>query len=171
MSTNCQARSERSTSARCALAAVALLALGSACSRSEAAPNVESPPAAPAVPAASRVDADTYTAEIRLSGAAKAGEESIAEVVLTPKRDYHINKAYPYKFKTLDPAPDGVKFPKPVLQKADGTFDEKSGKFRVPFVVAKAGKAKVGGTLSLSVCSEANCIMDKKELEVAVDVK
>ena len=70
-----------------------------------------------------------------------------------------------------DPAPDGVTFPKPVLQRADGSFEEKKGYFKVPFTAAKAGKVTIGGTLYLSVCSDANCIMDKVPLEVAVDVK
>ena len=62
-------------------------------------------------------------------------------------------------------------FPKPILQRADGSFEEKKGYFKVPFTAAKAGKVTLGGTLYLSVCSDANCIMDKVPLEVAVDVK
>ncbi len=41
----------------------------------------------------------------------------------------------------------------------------------MPFVAAKAGKATISGTLLLSVCSDANCIMDKVPLELTVDVK
>jgi DsbC/DsbD-like thiol-disulfide interchange protein len=64
-----------------------------------------------------------------------------------------------------------VTYPKPILQRADGTFEEKKGSFKVPFTAAKAGPVTIAGTLSLSVCSDANCIMDKVPLEVAVDVK
>jgi hypothetical protein len=38
-------------------------------------------------------------------------------------------------------------------------------------VAAKPGKYAIAGTLFLSVCSDANCIMDKVPLEVSVDVK
>ncbi len=38
-------------------------------------------------------------------------------------------------------------------------------------MAAKSGKVTIAGTLSLSVCSDANCIMDKVPLELAVDVK
>jgi hypothetical protein len=38
-------------------------------------------------------------------------------------------------------------------------------------MAAKAGKYTIAGTFYLSVCSEANCIMDKAPLEVSVDVK
>ncbi|HVY46409.1 MAG TPA: hypothetical protein VHB21_11045, partial [Minicystis sp.] len=116
-------------------------------------------------------DADNYVVDARPAGAAKAGEASAIDVVLTTKGDYHINKQYPYKFKLADPAPAGVTFPKPVLVRADGSFDEKTAKFHVPFVASKSGKVTVGGTFSLSVCSDANCIMDKQNVDVDVDVK
>ena len=90
---------------------------------------------------------------------------------LTTKGEYHLNKQYPYKFKVAEPAPEGVTFPKPLLERGDGSFEEKSCAFKVPFVAAKSGKAVVGGTLSMSVCSDANCVMDKQAVEVAVDVQ
>ena len=123
------------------------------------------------VGAGPKTDSDTFTAEIKVTTPYKAGAEGVVEVVLAPKGAYHTNAQYPYKFKAADPAPDGVTFPKPLLARADGTFEEKKGTFKVPFVAAKAGKYTIGGMLHLSVCSEANCIMDKVALEVPVDVK
>jgi len=155
------------------LAGVALALLGSGCSNSEAAPSRATPSPAPsaAVQAGARTDNDKYTAEIQANGAYKSGAEGAVDVVLTPKGGYHINAQYPYKFKLSDPAPEGVTFPKAILARADGSFEEKKGSFRVPFVAAKAGKVTVAGTLYLSVCSDANCIIEKEPLEVAVDVK
>jgi hypothetical protein len=145
-----------------------------ACSKSEAAtsrPQAEPTKAATGVAAGAKAESENYIAEIKVTGPYAAGKEGTVEVVLVPKGSYHINAQYPYKFKATDPAPAGVTFPKPLLQRADGTFEEKKGSFKVPFVAAKAGKATVSGTLSLSVCSDANCIMDKVELAVDVDVK
>ncbi len=150
-------------------AALALAAFASGCSKSEAAPARRSAPESTTV-SATRAETENYVAEIKATGSYKAGAEGAVEVTLTPKGGYHTNAQYPYKFKAADPAPEGVSFPKPVLQRADGSFEEKRGFFKVPFVAAKAGKATIGGTLSLSVCSDANCIMDKVPLEVAVDV-
>ena len=147
-------------------------ALAAGCSKSEAAPaRGGSSKESASVSKGPKAETETYVAEIKASGAYKAGAEGTVDVTFATKGDYHINKQYPYKFKATDPAPEGISFSKPILQRADGAFEEKSGSFKVPFTVAKAGKATVSGTLSLSVCSDANCIMDKVELSVDVDVK
>ncbi len=93
------------------------------------------------------------------------------KITIASKGGYHINPQYPYKFKAAAPAAEGVTYPKPVLQRADGTFEETRGTFVVPFVAAKAGKATIGGVLHLSVCTTGNCVMDKVPLEVTVDIK
>jgi len=155
------------------LIAVSGLAFAFACNRSEAAPPSKPAPtdSAGAVAGGPKAETDTYAAELKLAGPCKAGGECTFEVTLDTKASYHINKSYPYKFKAADPPQEGVSYPKPILKREDGTFEEKHGSFRVPFAVAKAGKAKVGGTFNLSVCSDANCIMDKVTLESDVDVK
>jgi hypothetical protein len=152
-------------------AALALAALGTGCGKSEAATSRRATTEPSSVGAGAKAETDNYLAEIRASGSYKAGTEGTVEVVLTAKSGYHTNAQYPYKFKASDPPPEGVTFPRPVLVRADGTFEEKRGSFRVPFLAAKAGKPTIGGTLYLSVCSDANCIMDKVPLEVPVDVK
>jgi hypothetical protein len=121
-------------------------------------------------PSGSKADAANYTAEIVAAGAYKAGAEGTVQITVVPKGGYHINPQYPYKFKANAPG-EGLSYPKPMLQRADGKFEEMRGTFQVPFVAAKAGKTTVGGTLNLSVCSAANCIVDKVPLELVVDVK
>ncbi len=59
----------------------------------------------------------------------------------------------------------GRSYPKPLLKREDGVFDETKGVFKVPFVAAKKGKTKVAGVLFVSFCSAANCLMQKQELE------
>jgi hypothetical protein len=152
-------------------AVIALCAPMLGCSKSEAATSRPSTAESAPIAATAKADTDNFTAELKAGGAYKAGAEAAVEVFLTPKGGYHTNAQYPYKFKLADPAPDGVTFPKPVLVRGDGSFEEKKGYFKVPFVAAKPGKVTIAGTLSLSVCSDANCIMDKVPLEVAVDVK
>lgn len=150
----------------------AAFAVASGCSKSEAAPaRGTTHESAASVAAGPKSETDTYIAEIRSGGGYKAGAEGTVEVALKVKGAYHTNDQYPYKFKTAEPAPDGVTYPKPMLQRADGKFDKTSGTFKVPFTAAKPGKYKIGGKFSLSVCSEANCIMDKVDLEVEVEVK
>jgi hypothetical protein len=123
------------------------------------------------LPLVSRSETDSYVAEIKSTGTYAVGKEGVVEIVVTAKEPFHVNEAYSYKFRTPDPAPENVTYPKPLLTRADGTFDAKTGMFRLPFVVSKAGKHKIGGTLSLSVCSAASCVMEKVELAVDVEAK
>ncbi len=124
-----------------------------------------------AIPLDAKIDRDAFTAEITSSGSYQAGTEGTVKITLVPKGDRHINPDYPHQFKTTDPAPEGVTYPKPVLSKADGSFGEKLGTFSLPFTVSKAGKAKIGGTLRLSVCNDSQCVLDKVDLAIDVDVK
>lgn len=153
-----------------ALSALAF-AISLGCGKSEAAQNRGATTESAAVAAGPKAETETYVAEMKASGAYAAGKEGVVEIALSTKGDYHINKQYPYKFKAADPAPEGVSFPKPVLTRDAGTFEEKKGSFKLPFVAAKAGKTTVKGTLYMSVCSDANCVMDKVELSLDVDVK
>jgi hypothetical protein len=95
----------------------------------------------------------------------------LVEVLVEAKGDYHINDKYPYKFKSEDPPPTGMRYPKPVVGKEDGVFEEKKLTLKVPFVSETLGEKRVAGTLSLSVCSAANCLIDKQPLEVTVKVQ
>jgi hypothetical protein len=121
-------------------------------------------------PASSKADAANYAAEIAAGGSYKAGAEGTVTVTVIAKGEYHMNPQYPYKFKTNAPS-DGLTYPKPTLQRGDGKFEGIRGTFQVPFVAAKAGKVSVGGILNLSVCSAANCVVDKVPLEIVVEVK
>jgi hypothetical protein len=118
--------------------------------------------------AAGKAEAASYSVELKPMGAYKVGDEGQVELVLNTKSPYHTNKEYPYKFKT---AGTDVKYSKDVFVRADGAFEEKRATFKIKFKPTKAGKAKVGGTFYLSSCSEANCVTDKVELDVEIDVK
>ncbi|MEJ7727997.1 MAG: hypothetical protein WKG00_02165 [Polyangiaceae bacterium] len=172
MSTDTSSRTRRAATFALVVAGTALAL---ACNKSEAAPAagrestgdpVESAPAA-----GPKQESETFIASIAPAGDCSSGKECTVEVTLVPKGAYHINDQYPTKWKVADPAAEGVTYPKPLLKKEDGKFEAKKGTFRVPFVAAKAGKAKVAGTLSLSVCSDANCIMEKAPLEIEVAVR
>jgi hypothetical protein len=155
------------------LSLVALVALSAAaCSQSEAAtPRGPTTETAAAPAKGPKIDTEAYTVEMKATGKYKAGQEGTVEVTLVPKPPYKINDKYPIKFKLSDPAPEGVKFPKAVLKREDGTVDDKKALFKVPFIAEKAGKAKVSGVLYMSCCTDANCLMDKQEVEAVVDVE
>lgn len=178
MNTSFRRTSQRSTIADSACLATLLglaFVLAAGCSQSEAATRpsmVEAESAPLADPAKGpKIEGEHYTIEMKPMGEYKAGQEAAVEVIIASKAGYHINAQYPYKFKVAEPAPEGVTFPKPLLKREDGTFGEQRGSFKVPFTAAKSGKTKIAGVLSFSVCSEANCLMDRQALALDVDVK
>lgn len=134
-------------------------------------PALAAPVASSSAIHANKKDKDSFTVELKASGPYKKGVEGTVELVLKSKGGHHVNQDYPAKFKVADPAPEGITFPKKILKKEDGKFEEHEATLKIPFVAANAGKAKIGGTFSFSVCSDKNCFMEKADLEVEVDVK
>ncbi len=120
---------------------------------------------------APKAEKDAFTAELKAPATCAAGKECKAEVSLKAKGTFHINDKYPLKFKVGEPPLPGVSYSKPIVKREDGAFGEKEGTLPVAFTVAKAGKTKVTGTFSFSVCSASQCQMEKVDLEVDVDVK
>jgi hypothetical protein len=135
-----------------------------------ASPNAANAAAQPAAVGAASFDNANYSAKIASAGPCKKDQTCAAEIVVQAKGEYHINDKYPYRFKLEDPPPAGLKYPKPVIGKEDGTMDEHKVTLKVPFVPSSAGDKKVAGSLSLSVCSAANCLMDKQQLDLTVKV-
>jgi hypothetical protein len=164
-----------------ALWSIGLAAVG--CGKvSEAAPSAGNAQAAPASPnvatnaavqpavGSASFDNANYSAKIASAGPCKKDQTCAAEIVVQAKGEYHINDKYPYRFKLEDPPPAGLTYPKPVIGKEDGTMDEHRVTLKVAFVPSSTGDKKVAGTLSLSVCSAANCLMDKQQLDLTVKV-
>jgi hypothetical protein len=122
--------------------------------------------------ATAKVETDSYVATmVPVGDGYTAGKEGTVEITITPKAKFHVNAQYPIKFKTVDPPPENITYPKPLLARADGTFSDTRGSFKLPFVAKSAGKVTVAGKLSLSVCSDSNCVMDKVDLELTVDAR
>jgi hypothetical protein len=153
---------------------------GTGCGKvSEAAPGSSAaalaaapPPSASSTPLVGvpMVEHANYSARIAPLGVCRKDQPCAVEITVAAKGDYHINDKYPYRFK-LDEPPVAVRYPKPVVGKEDATVEERKVTLKVPFVAESAGDKKISGTLSLSVCSAANCLMDKQSLEVAVKVE
>jgi hypothetical protein len=123
-----------------------------------------------AVPASTKLETENFLAEIGAAGPYKAGVAGSVKISLTTKGVFHINGQYPYRFKAGPPA-EGVSYPKPILERADGQFAEKTAIFTLPFVATHAGTFNLGGVFHMSVCSPASCLVQKAPLEIAVTVQ
>lgn len=123
------------------------------------------------VEAGARVDAEAYSVQIVPPTTFTVGKEATFEIVIKPKDKFHVNMQYPFKFKLADPPPDKVTFAKTTLVRADGQFTEQMGVMKLLATPTAPGTYKIVGKLALSVCSDANCVMDKVDLEVSVDAR
>lgn len=146
-----------------------LVLLGSAaigCNRSEAATNRDKPAAA-APTGGAKVETDDYSVELKPSGTYSKDKEGVIEVIIEAKGDKHINDQYPFKFTPKENDDVGYKGP---TGKDGGSFDAKKAVLRVSFTPKKSGTVKIAGKVSLSVCSDKNCLMEKQELDREVTV-
>lgn len=146
--------------------AVLLASAAAGCNRSEAA-TTRDKPAANAPAAGAKVDTDDYSVELKPSGSYTKDKEGVIEVIIEAKGDKHINEQYPFKFTPKES--DDVAYKGPT-GKDGGSFDAKKAVLRVPFTPKKSGSVKVAGKVSLSVCSDKNCLMEKQELDREVSV-
>jgi hypothetical protein len=149
-----------------------------ACDKLSTAPAPESA-SAPAPKA--HVAGNNYTIDTKVADCAP-GDECAATIRLVALGGYHINDTYPYKFTV---APADVASPRleflgkdakghGVFGKDDGDLvqdGEKVAVMSVHFKAHEAGKVAFAGTYKLSVCSEANCELERADLAFEGTVK
>ena len=136
------------------------------CSKSSQAAPSRDKPAAAAPANGPKVATDVYTAEMKTTGDYKKDAEGTIEVTVTVlSGEFHINDQYPHKFTPKDA--DGVTFKGPANK---DRADQKTLVIKVPFTPTKSGPLTVGGKLAISVCSDKNCLMEKQDLELALNV-
>jgi hypothetical protein len=126
------------------------------------------PETAEALAASSRVSESNFDLAIQPKGDYKAGQPGSVEVVLDAKGPFKVNDKYPYKFKVKETA--GLKYSGPVIK--DGVKLEKTrAVLPVPFTPESAGKKQIAGRFDFSVCTPERCLIEKRELTLAIDVK
>jgi hypothetical protein len=134
-----------------------------------AAPAPSGAPAPVAQAGTSRVSESQFELALAPSGTYQAGKEGAALVVLDAKAPFHVNDQYPIKFKVKEGA--GVKYAAAVVGKDKATVEKMKATLPVAFVPESAGQHTVAGQLLFSVCTDENCLMEKRDLSLTVDVK
>src|SRR5262249_11056050 len=110
-------------------------------------------------------------------GEAKAGNEAVARITVTPGAGYHVNTEYPIKL-TLTP-PSGVtlakdKFTAGGHDKARGdadALDEKQLAFAVKLTPAASGNYTINGNFKFAVCDRDQCLAKQETIAIAVAAK
>ncbi|MEY2929436.1 MAG: hypothetical protein RL033_185 [Pseudomonadota bacterium] len=113
------------------------------------------------------VSEEPFSTWLQVASPAKAGAPLQLEAVLVAKPPYHCNPEYPHKFK-LSSAPAGLAYPEETVRGAKVTPERTV--LSIPANAQSSGKPTVAGTLSFSVCTEERCLVEKRELSVALDV-
>jgi hypothetical protein len=97
---------------------------------------------------------------------------------LVATREFHVNDDYPYRFKA-DPT-KGLQFlgtdaaGKDLFTQPAGDWhkaDARTGELTVKFAPESPGAYSVSGTMKLSVCSEANCLLEQRHVSAPIVVK
>jgi hypothetical protein len=117
--------------------------------------------------AASKMSEPNFDLSINPKGAYKAGQAATVEIVLDAKAPFKVNDKYPYKFKVKEGG--GVKYPAAVIK--EGVKLEKTrAVLSVPFTPESDGKKEIAGRFDFSVCTPERCLIEKRELTLAIDV-
>lgn len=125
--------------------------------------------AAPAAGGTSRVSESQFELAIAASGGYQAGKVGTAEITLEAKPPFHVNDQYPIKFKVKEGA--GVKYAAAVVGKDKAKIEKQKATMPVAFTPESAGQQTVSGQFAFSVCTDENCLMEKRDLTLVVDVK
>jgi hypothetical protein len=114
------------------------------------------------------VQGEAFSTWLQAVSPVTAGSPATVEAVLVAKAPYHCNADYPHKFK-LGAAPAGLSYPEATVKGMQVSAERSV--LRIPVVAQSAGTATVKGTLHFSVCNDERCLVEKRELSLALDVK
>jgi len=126
-------------------------------------------PAPPAEAATNRYSEAAFDLVLQPKGSYAKGQPGEAEIVLSAKPPYHVNDKYPYKFKLKEAA--GLKFANLVVAKESVKFEPLRATVPVAFTPESAGPHTVSGQLSFSICTDDKCMIEKRDLALAVEAK
>ena len=122
----------------------------------------------PSAAAKARFDESNFDLKMQAKGSYKAGQAGSLEVVLDAKKPFKVNDKYPYKLKLAKS--DGVKYPAPIVKKDSVKLEPQRAVMTVAFTPESAGKKKIAGQFSFSVCTDDKCLIEKRDLALDVQV-
>jgi hypothetical protein len=145
--------------------------VGAGCDRSKEArgDTMDPPTNAAAARASDKFSEAAFELVLRPVGEYRAGQVGRVDAVLGARDPYHVNAEYPLKFTARTST--GIKYAREVVGKDAAKFEVKRATVPVEFTPETAGRKVVAGTLRFSVCNDQRCLIEKRELEVGIDVK
>ncbi len=135
----------------------------------QAASATTAPEAATALAAAAKFQEAAFELTLVSAGPYKAGQVGQVEIRLSAKQPYHCNDKYPYKFKSKPS--EGVVFEAPIVRTENGKLTKTELTLPVRFTPKAAGSTMIEGQFSFSVCTEDRCLVERRDLKLAVEVQ
>ncbi len=131
----------------------------------QVAPSPEAQPAAS--PGKPSYDENAFQLELRGPKAAKVGDTLELTIVLSAKNGYKVNAEYPVKFRFGQL--QGLKAEKAVVTKDDAKLEKMKVELPARVTVDQSGELTVKGKLSFSVCTDDQCLIEKRDLALPID--
>jgi hypothetical protein len=119
--------------------------------------------------AASRFNEAAYELSMRPVGAYRTGQPGVAEVVLVAKDPYHVNPEFPLMLRLREST--GVKYARTIVAKDRAKVEVKRATVPVEFTPEASGSRVLAGSLRFSVCNDQRCLVEKRELELGIEVR
>jgi hypothetical protein len=99
-----------------------------------------------------------------------AGQAGELEIALESRGEWHVNQEYPIRVDLK--AASGVALPKAELVKDDAKeFGEEKVRFLAPIEPSTAGKHEVTCDVSFAMCTEENCILERRTVAMELEVQ
>jgi hypothetical protein len=116
-------------------------------------------------------DGNHYALDAKGPGLVSVGGDGEIEIVLSAKDHFFVSDKHPYKLATTVDPVGAVQFEQTELGRSKATFTKTEARWKARFKGTKSGAARVGGTLSFSVCKRQDCVVENVEIVVPVTIR
>jgi hypothetical protein len=125
----------------------------------------------PAEAGGPRIETGSFLLEVSpVQPSYSAGRPGEVEIALESRGEWHVNEEYPIRVDLK--AEPGVTIPKAELVKDDAKeFGEEKVRFLAAVEPSAAGEHEVTCDVSFALCTEENCILERRTLAMKLEVK
>ena len=126
---------------------------------------------APSEPTGPRLETDSFVLEVAPAQSGfNVGKAGAVAIALESKGEWHVNQEYPIRVD-LTAAP-GVGLKDSTLEKGDAKeFTESNAQFLASLEPAEAGEHDVRCDVSFALCTDENCVLEKRSVAMQVKVQ
>ena len=98
-----------------------------------------------------------------------AGRAGEVEIALESRGEWHVNQEYPIRVD-IKAAPEVAVLKRELVKDDAKEFGDEKVRFLAPIEPSKAGKHEVTCDVSFAMCTEENCILEKRTVAMELEV-